>query len=107
MLPKNERISDNQEIKGILKRRKIHLASPLLSLIGEENKKGKTRLTVSCSSKIGGAVLRNRTRRVLIASYQKIRHKMDKNYNIVLLPRQAFNDLVKAQEEIKGFLEKL
>ena len=39
--------------------------------------------------KLGKAVLRNRIRRRLMSIFSKIRHKIGKNLDIVLYPRQA------------------
>jgi ribonuclease P protein component len=95
LLPKGERITRDREIKGILKRKKVHLSSPLLYVAGEENQGPCSRLAVACSSRLGGAVVRNRAKRVIMAAYSKISHKIAKNYDIVIVVRatgRRFNE---------------
>jgi len=45
------------------------------------------RILVITSKKLGGAVQRNRIRRVLYGAFNKIKHKINKNIDIVLFPR--------------------
>jgi ribonuclease P protein component len=87
LLPKRERISRGSEIAAIRKRKQFHLTSPLLYIIGEENKLPYSRMAVICRAGIGNAVERNRTKRIITAAYANIRHKIDKNMNLLLMPK--------------------
>ncbi len=89
MLPKRERITKNREIKGILKRKRIHFSSPLLYVAGEENQETCSRLAVVCSSRLGGAVVRNKTKRAILAAYSRIRYNLAKNCDFVILARSS------------------
>ena len=105
MLPKRERITRDREIKGILKRKKVHFSSPLLYVAGEENQEPCSRVAVTCSSRLGGAVIRNRTKRVIMAAYQGISHKIAKNYNFVIVVREAGKGLKEYQKDLSRICE--
>lgn len=87
MLPKEERLIKGSEIRKTTKGNRID--TPLLSIYSRTNQTGNKRLVVICRKEIGGAVIRNKTRRALIAGYQIIKHKIDKNLDIVIMPRKA------------------
>lgn len=87
MLPKTERLRKEKEIKAVLRKREIEAGSPLLYLTAVETKHPKTRLAVITSKKLGKAVVRNRIRRLIVEAYKKIKHKIGKNWDIVIIPK--------------------
>lgn len=89
MLPKGERIARNSEIKAIKAKRQLYYSSPLLSLYAIDNQLPSSRIKVVCSKRLGGSVVRNRVRRLIIAALLKIRRNINKNIDILVYPRQA------------------
>jgi ribonuclease P protein component len=87
LLPKRERISSRARIKAILKTKQIHITSPLLNIVAEVNHEPFPRWVVICTKRLGGAVRRNRVRRVFLAALSKIRHKIDKKMDIIIFPK--------------------
>ena len=89
MLPKAERLSRDREIKAVLRSRQYQSNNTLLRLTASDSQQTASRLVVVTPGKIGNAVTRNRLRRVFMAAYSKIKHKIAKNVDIVLFPRPA------------------
>lgn len=93
MLPKRERITAGKEIKSILGRKQLTWSSPLLSFVAEENNFLYSRLAVVCSKRLGSAVVRNRTRRLVVNAFLKIRRNYTKNADIVIVPKKVSDKL--------------
>lgn len=70
---------------------------PLLVLYVNKNRTGKTRLGITASKKIGGAVQRNRARRVIRAAVQQVLPLQAGKNDIVLVAR-AQTTHVKSQQ---------
>ena len=60
---------------------------PKLVLYVNKNRLGRTRVGLTATKKIGGAVQRNRARRVLRESYRLIEKRLPAGYSIVLVAR--------------------
>lgn len=108
MLPKKERISNGGRIKEILNRKELTFYSPLLHVIAKENEVNYSRLVVICTKKHGNAVVRNRIRRTFLEAYSRIRHKINKNIDLVIIPmvsrietKMCHNELIKAIESLE------
>ncbi|MBI4385886.1 MAG: ribonuclease P protein component, partial [Elusimicrobia bacterium] len=52
-----------------------------------EDRKAQTRLGLSVSRKLGGAVRRNRIRRLLKEAFRLNRHRLEHGYDLVAYPR--------------------
>lgn len=89
MLPSKERIRKGRKIKEALKIKQFHFSSPLLYFSAMENGEENSKIAVSCSKKLGPATVRNRTKRQIMGGYAKIKHKIAKNINIVIVPKVA------------------
>ncbi|MDD5594128.1 MAG: ribonuclease P protein component [Candidatus Margulisbacteria bacterium] len=89
LLPKRERIVSRGRIKGLLKRKRFHFSSPLLNVVAEENNNSFPRWVVICSKRLGNAVVRNRTRRTTLAAISNIRLNINKNIDIVVIPKST------------------
>jgi ribonuclease P protein component len=89
LLPKKERLSREREIKDVLQARQYESKSPLLHLAARDNQLPNSRLAIVTPGKLGIATTRNRLRRVFVAAYCKIRHKIAKNIDFVIFPRHA------------------
>jgi len=95
LLPKDERLAKGSEIKSTIRGNRIN--TPLLSIHTRDNPTGRKRMVVICKKSIGSAVIRNRTRRVIMAAYANIKHKIAKNIDIVIMPKAQFNNMKKAE----------
>ncbi len=87
LLPKKNRIARKVEIKRILDKRQKQKHTSLLRAIIANTDQAFPRILVITSKKLGGAVQRNRIRRVLYGAFDKIKHSINKNIDIVLFPR--------------------
>ena len=96
-----------------LYRRGKSLASPAGICYLMPNKLGVIRLGLTTSKKIGGAVQRNRARRVLRAAFREILPRFQSGYDIVLVARTkttfikstALTPILTAQFEKLGALQ--
>ena len=61
--------------------------SPALVSYVMKNRAGICRIGITTSKKIGNAVERNRSRRVIRAAYREIEEKINGNYDIVFVAR--------------------
>lgn len=66
-----------------------YAAHPLLVTYAVKNRLGETRLGITASKKIGGAVQRNRARRIIRAAFRPWEEKLKSGYDIVLVARTA------------------
>ena len=104
LLPKKERIRDEGEIKKLFREREIKSECPLFQIITKANKLTNSRLLVITGKKIGTAVERNRTKRVIKGIYLKNRHKIAKNIDIMIIAKKAVSKESEIIEEIKDAL---
>jgi ribonuclease P protein component len=98
LLPKDQRLAKGSDIRSTTRGNRIN--TPLLTIHTRENQTGEKRFVVICRKSIGSAVIRNRTRRTLIAAYSINRHNIAKNMDIVVLPRKALRDLKSAEKAL-------
>ena len=105
-------ITRNNDFLRLYRRGKI-LASPAVICYLMPNKLGVIRLGLTTSKKIGGAVQRNRARRVLRAAFREILPRFQSGYDIVLVARTkttfikstALTPILTAQFEKLGALQ--
>ncbi len=98
-----------------LYRRGKSLADPYVICYVMPNRLGIIRLGLTTSKKIGGAVARNRARRVLRAAFRKIMPNLKNGYDIVLVARTkttfikstALTPILTAQFEKLGALQSI
>ncbi len=75
---KSEKIILNKDFKRVYGRGNSHV-SPLLVTYVLKNNSGKLRIGITTGKKIGGAVERNRARRVIAAAFRETISKIDCN----------------------------
>lgn len=89
LLPKRDRITNGDEIRSVVNRKQFIYSSPEIRIIAATNGLRNTRICVICRKNLGDAVVRNRTRRRVLAGICKIRHNIKENINIVFMPKLA------------------
>lgn len=79
-------VKENYEFRRIFRKGKSAV-SPLLVVYCQKNRRHLSRLGVSASTKLGGAVTRNRVRRRLREIYRLNKPRMLPGYDLILVPR--------------------
>lgn len=83
-----ERIKENRDFRRIYSRGKSFVSSSAVAYVSP-NRRNVTRLGVTCSKKIGSAVVRNRAKRVLRAAFAAIEDRVTPGYDIILVARSS------------------
>lgn len=79
-------VKENYEFRRIYRKGKSAV-SPALVMYCQRNRQGKSRLGVTVSIKLGGAVVRNRVRRQLREIYRLNKAAMKPGYDVILVAR--------------------
>ena len=79
-------IKENYEFRRIYQRGTSAVSGSMV-VYCRKNKLGRSRLGITASTKIGGAVTRNRARRRLREVYRLNRDKLRKGWDIILVAR--------------------
>ncbi len=79
-------ICENRDFKRVYSRGRS-LVTPYVVIYFLRNRNTKIRVGITASKKIGGAVVRNRARRVLREGVREIIDSLPQNYDIVLVAR--------------------
>lgn len=85
-MKKTETIKDNRTFRLVYKRGRSAV-TPFLVLYCRRNKLGKNRLGITVSTKLGGAVIRNRARRRLREVYRLAQSELVQGFDIVIVAR--------------------
>lgn len=102
-------LKENYEFRRVYNKGKSGV-TPFVVVYARANKSGRNRLGVTVSTKLGGAVVRNRARRRLREVYRLSQPTMKKGYDIVLVARSravtcSFNELMQAYNRMCEKLE--
>ena len=92
---RSERLRSGAEFQRVL-RKGLRLDGPLFALIAADNERGNGRLGLAASRRLGGAVARNRAKRLLRESFR--RHKLP-GMDLVLIPKPEILDHTQAEVE--------
>ena len=79
-------VKENYEFRRIYRRGKTAV-SPTLVIYCQKNRHGRTRLGVTVSTKLGGAVIRNRIRRRLREIWRLNRPSLQDGWDVILVAR--------------------
>ena len=85
-MKKTATIKENRTFQRMYKRGRSAV-TPFLVLYCRPNGRGQNRLGVTVSTKLGGAVVRNRARRRLREVYRLAQPEMKQGYDVVLVAR--------------------
>ena len=69
--------------------RRCSVSDASLVVYGRHNNQPHTRLGLSVSCKVGGAVQRNRWKRLLREAFRSVRERLPLGVDLVVIPRQA------------------
>lgn len=81
-----ETLKLNKEFRRLYGRGKS-LVHPLIVTYALKNKQGGIRIGVTVGKKVGGAVERNRAKRVIVAAFRQLAPRIDSGYDIVFVAR--------------------
>jgi ribonuclease P protein component len=70
----------------------LRLSGPLFVLVGVENARGHDRLGLTVSRRVGGAVSRNRARRLLREGFRRRARAGRRGFDLVLLAAKALTE---------------
>ncbi len=84
---KFRRLRATSDFQRVFRRRRS-VADDLIIIYGRENGRTYSRLGLSVSRKIGGAVIRNRWKRIIRESYRQLHSQLPVGTDLVVIPRQ-------------------
>lgn len=84
---KFRRLRATSDFQRVFRRRRS-VADDLIIIYGRENGRTYSRLGLSVSRKIGGAVIRNRWKRIIRESYRQLHSQLPVGIDLVVIPRQ-------------------
>lgn len=85
-MKKTVTLKQNHEFRRLYQKGKS-AASPYLAVYCRKNRYGTTRLGLTVGTKVGNAVVRNRTRRRIKEAYRLNEHRFQPGYDIVVVAR--------------------
>ena len=100
---KGQTLKENKDFRRLYYRGKSE-ASPVLVTYAMKNRRGGCSYGITTSKKIGGAVERNRARRVIRAAYRSLEPKINGSWDFVFVARTR-TTIVKSQAVEKAMLE--
>jgi ribonuclease P protein component len=92
------RLSRPADVKRVRRLGKSY-AHPFVVLIVLTNQDNRLRVAVAASKTVGGAVARNRAKRVLRAALLPLLPSIAKGYDLMLVARPAIKDIKSTQAE--------
>ena len=80
------KLKENYEFRRAYKKGKSFV-SPFLIIYATKNRRGETRLGITAGKKIGGAVQRNRAKRVITAAIRSCIENVQSGYDVIVVAR--------------------
>ena len=85
-LPRSRRLSRDRDFQAVFAARLRRGSGPLLVYV-RANELHHPRLGLSVSRRVGGAVVRNRIKRLLREAFRHIQHDLPGAYDVIIVPR--------------------
>jgi ribonuclease P protein component len=107
MLPRAHRLRSSADFTKVY-RHGVSVVGPHLVVYARGGTGGESRLGLSVSKKVGGAVVRNLIRRRLTAAYAETRNGLPDGYDVIIVarPRVAGKSFQIMEEELRDLLGK-
>ena len=86
--PKSHRVKSPADFRRVFERRRSATNGRMI-VFGCENELGYTRLGLSVSRKVGGAVVRNRWKRMLRETFRLIREQLPGGLDLVIVAKDS------------------
>ena len=86
-----ERIKENRDFRKLYAKGKVYVSGSFV-MYALQNRKESTRVGVTCSKKVGNAVRRNRSKRVLREAFRSLQSDIPTGYDFILVARSATAD---------------
>lgn len=83
---KSSALKENRDFRRLYSRGKSRTA-PCLVTYAIKSRRGETRVGITSSKKIGGAVERNRARRVIRAAFSQLEGRLNGSWDLVFVAR--------------------
>lgn len=100
---KSQTFKENKDFRRLYYRGKS-IASPVLVTYAMKTKDKKCHIGITTSKKIGGAVQRNRSRRVIRAAYAQLEDRINGGWDFVFVARSRTSE-VKMQDVLSAMTE--
>lgn len=107
MLPRHERLTRTGAFRAILARGRAYRGR-YLSLFFLPRGSGPSRLGVSAGKRVGGAVQRNRAKRLLREAFRQVKRRLGGTFDMILVarPDTARAGLPQVQAELESLLQR-
>jgi len=96
-LPPESRIQRSKDVRSVFDRGRSAAAGPVVVYARQRDDERPPRFALVVSKRWGGAVERNRIRRLLRESFRTSRHELPQGFDFLLLPRNALEQLEMSQ----------
>jgi ribonuclease P protein component len=103
---KKKRLVGNRQFKAVLDRR-LRVSDGLLTLFMAENDCGYPRLGISVAKSCGGAVVRNRWKRLLRESFRQSQDRIPAGFDYLLMISREWSKELNSAPEAKEALKRL
>lgn len=103
---KKQRLSSNKQFEAVLARN-VRVADGLLVLYAAENNCGFPRLGVSVGKSCGGAVQRNRLKRLLREAFRQNQHRIAPGFDYLLMISPQLSKKLNKTADAKEVLKQL